>query len=135
MKKHYRVVIVGAGIVGCSIAYHMADLGWKDIVVVDQGPLFETGGSTSHAPGLVFQINSSRTMSGFARYTADLWTRMKLDDGPCARAVGSMEVAWTAERLEDLKRKLGYSMAYGIEAYLLNPDETRQKVPMLSPRI
>ena len=135
MKKHYRVVIVGAGIAGCSIAYHMADLGWKDIVVVDQSPLFETGGSTSHAPGLVFQINSSRTMSRFARYTADLWTRMKLDDGPCARAVGSMEVAWTAERLEDLKRKLGYAMAYGIEAHLLSSNETRQKVPPLSPRI
>ena len=65
------------------------------IVVVDQGPLFETGGSTSHAPGLVFQINPSKTMTSFARYTVDLWSRLELDGVPCAKSVGSLEVAWT----------------------------------------
>ena len=67
-----QVVIIGAGIVGCALAHHLAKLGWRDIVVVDQGPLFETGGSTSHAPGLVYQINPSKTMSEFAQYTVDL---------------------------------------------------------------
>ena len=57
MKHKARIVIIGAGIVGCSTAYHLSKLGWSDIVVVEQGPLFETGGSTSHAPGLVFQTN------------------------------------------------------------------------------
>ena len=135
MREHARAVIVGAGIVGCSVAYHLARLGWRDIVVVEQGPLFETGGSTSHAPGLVFQINPSKTMTGFARYTADLWTRMELDGEPCARAVGSMEVAWTPERLADLKRKVGHGMSWGVEAHLIGPDEARGKIPALSDRI
>ena len=52
MPRRARAVVVGAGIAGCSVAYHLTQLGWRDIVVVDQGPLFETGGSTSHAPGL-----------------------------------------------------------------------------------
>ena len=135
MREHARAVIVGAGIVGCSVAYHLARLGWRDIVVVEQGPLFETGGSTSHAPGLVFQINPSKTMTGFARYTADLWTRMELDGERCARAVGSMEVAWTPERLADLKRKVGHGMSWGVEAHLIGPDEARDKIPALSDRI
>ena len=54
MRENARLVIIGAGIVGCSAAYHLTRLGWSDIAVLEQGPLFETGGSTSHAPGLVF---------------------------------------------------------------------------------
>ena len=79
MQQHARVVIVGAGIAGCSVAYHLTKLGWRDIVVVEQGPLFETGGSTSHAPGLMFQINPSKTMTGFAKYTAELFRSLELE--------------------------------------------------------
>ena len=135
MPKHARAVIIGAGIVGCSVAYHLTELGWRDIVVVEQGPLFETGGSTSHAPGLVFQINPSKTMTDFAKYTVDLWTRLELDGEPCAKTVGSMEVAWTPERLADLKRKAGYGMSWGVDAHLISPDEARDRIPMLSDQI
>ena len=133
--KHARVAIIGAGIVGCSVAYHLTKLGWRDIVVVEQGPLFETGGSTSHAPGLVFQVNPSKTMTGLARYSVDLWTQLKLDGDPCAKAVGSLEVAWTPERLVDLKRKAGYGLSWGVEAHLIGPNEARGLIPMLSDRI
>ena len=135
LPKHARVVIVGAGIVGCSVAYHLTKLGWRDIVVVEQGPLFETGGSTSHAPGLVFQVNPSKTMAGFAKYTVDLWSELTLDGEPCVKDVGSLEVAWTPERLEDLKRKAGYGMSWGIEAHVISPAEAREFIPMLSERI
>ena len=135
IPNHARAVIIGAGIVGCSVAYHLTKLGWRDIVVVEQGPLFETGGSTSHAPGLVFQINPSKTMTDFAKYTVDLWTRLELDGEPCAKTVGSMEVAWTPERLADLKRKAGYGMSWGVDAHLISPDEARDRIPMLSDRI
>ena len=78
LPSQAQTVIIGAGIAGCSVAYHLAQLGWKDVVVIDQGPLFETGGSTSHAPGLVYQINPSQTMASFARYTVDLWSELTL---------------------------------------------------------
>ena len=130
-----RAVIIGAGIVGCALAYHLAKLGWRDVVVVDQGPLFETGGSTSHAPGLVYQINPSKTMSEFARYTVDLWTRLTLDGEPCAKPVGSLEIAWTPERLADLRRRAGYGASWGVEAQLISPREARAMVPALSERI
>ena len=113
LPKQARAVIVGAGIAGCSVAYHLTKLGWRDIVVVEQGPLFETGGSTSHAPGLVFQVNPSKTMATFARYTVDLWKSMELDGERCANPVGSLEVAWMPERLADLKRKAGFAMSWG----------------------
>ena len=135
VPSHARVVIIGAGIVGCSVAFHLTRFGWRDIVVVDQGPLFETGGSTSHAPGLVFQVNPSRMMMAFARHTVDLWSGLELDGEPCAKTVGSLEVAWTPERLEDLKRKVGLGMASGVEAHLLGPSETRDLFPLLSDRI
>ena len=74
-----RTVVVGAGIVGTSAAFHLAELGETDILVVDQGPLFETGGSSSHAPGLVFQTNGSRTMCRIARDTVALYADLELD--------------------------------------------------------
>ena len=135
MPRHARAVVVGAGIAGCSVAYHLTTLGWRDIVVVDQGPLFETGGSTSHAPGLVFQINSSKTMTSLARATVDLWSQLELDGVPCVNTVGSLEVAWTPERLADLKRKVGYGLSWGVEAHLLSPAEARGLFPMLSERV
>ncbi len=135
LPQHASAVIIGAGIAGCSVAYHLSQLGWRDIVVVDQGPLFETGGSTSHAPGLVFQVNASKTMTGFARRTVDLWTSMELDGEPCAKTVGSLEVAWTPERLTDLKRKRGHGLAWGVDCHLLSPEEARARFPLLSDRI
>ena len=135
LPEKARAVVVGAGIAGCSVAYHLTNLGWRDVVVVDQGLLYETGGSTSHAPGLVFQINASKTMTNFASYTVDLWKRMELDGEPCANPVGSLEVAWTDERLADLKRKAGYGMSWEVEAHVISPSEARDFIPLLSDRI
>ena len=135
MPSHARAIVIGAGIAGCSVAYHLTKLGWRDILVVEQGPLFETGGSTSHAPGLVFQVNPSKTMTNFARYSVDLWTTLELEGSPCAKTVGSLEVAWTPERLADLKRKAGYGLSWGVDAHLLSPGEARDLLPLLSERI
>ena len=63
MPDQAKVVIIGAGVVGCSIAYHLTRLGWNDVVVLEQGPLFDTGGSSSHAPAIIFQTNPSRLYS------------------------------------------------------------------------
>ena len=135
LPTHARVVVIGAGIAGCSVAYHLAKLGWRDVVVVDQGPLFETGGSTSHAPGGVFQINASKTMTSFARHTVDEWSRLELDGQRVTNPVGSLEVAWTPERFTDLKRKAGYGLSWGVEAHLISTYEARELVPTLSESI
>ncbi len=130
-----RAVIIGAGIAGCSVAYHLTKLGWKDIVVVDQGPLYETGGSTTHAPGGVFQINASKTMTNFAQYTIDLWPHLTLDGEPVVNPVGTLEVAWTPERWADLKRKAGWALSWGTEAHLVSTKEAQGLFPLLSDRI
>src|SRR5215217_9211437 len=81
-------VIVGAGIVGCSVAEHLTRLGWRDVVVLDQGPLFEAGGSTSHAPGLMFQTNPSKMMTDLAKYSVGRYVELELNGRPCGYQVG-----------------------------------------------
>lgn len=131
MQKQADLVIIGAGIVGCSAVYHLAQMGWRDMVVVEQGPLFETGGSTSHAPGLVFQTNPSKTMTQLAQYTVNLYSQLELDGQPCFYSVGGMEVAYTPERWEDLKRKAGFAKSWGLDDELITPEEAKQKISIL----
>jgi dimethylglycine oxidase len=134
MKDRAQLVVIGAGIVGVSAAYHLAELGITDVLVLDQGPLFETGGSTSHAPGLVFQTNGSRTMCRLAQYSVDLYSGLETDDGPAWYGVGGIEVATTPERVQELKRRRGYALAYGIDGTeLLTPSETADRIPILDP--
>jgi len=131
MRDRAQLVIIGAGIVGCSTAYHLAQRSWKDIVVLDQGPLFHTGGSTSHAPGLVFQTNISKMMTHFAKYTVELIHNLSTEEKPTWYPVGGIEVAYTEARWQDLKRKHGWAQSYGLEAHLLNPTEVQAHVPII----
>ncbi|HZY65807.1 MAG TPA: FAD-dependent oxidoreductase, partial [Rubrobacteraceae bacterium] len=133
MEDRASVVVIGAGIVGCSAAEHLTGLGWRDVVVLDQGPLFEAGGSTSHAPGLVFQTNPSKTMTELASYGVKRYSELELDGKPCFYPVGSIEVAATAERWKDLKRKSGLATSWGLEPALLSPEECVEKSPLLDP--
>lgn len=121
-----RVVIIGAGIVGCALADELTARGWTDVTVLERGPLFVTGGSSSHAPGLVFQTNPSRTMTRLARWTVDKF--LALD---CFRQVGSLEVATTPERLAELHRRLGFGQSWGIPSAVLDAAETAALFPML----
>jgi dimethylglycine oxidase len=131
VRQHARLVIIGAGIVGCSAAYHLAGKGWRDIVVLEQGPLVETGGSTSHAPGLVFQTNPSRAMTELAKRTVALYTQLGDEAAPCFYPVGSMEVATTPARLAELRRRRGFGKSWGLGGDVLSPGEARAKLPLL----
>lgn len=133
MRAKASVVIVGAGIVGCAAARHLTKLGWRDVVVLEQGPLFKTGGSTSHAPGIVFQTNPSKTMCRFAQETVALYGRLRLNGEPVWFGVGSLEVAQTPARLEDLKRRHGWATAWGLDSRLVTPDEAAVLAPALNP--
>jgi glycine cleavage system aminomethyltransferase T/glycine/D-amino acid oxidase-like deaminating enzyme len=135
MRTHASIVIVGAGIAGCSAAYHLTQLGWKDILVVDKGPLFETGGSTSHAPGLIFQTNYSKLMTEFAKYTVNTLKPLAYQGEQCLYQVGGIEVATTPERWAELKRKQGVARAYGLEGHLLTPQEVKAHIPILDARV
>ncbi|MGD2057745.1 MAG: FAD-dependent oxidoreductase [Anaerolineales bacterium] len=135
MKGQANLVIIGAGIVGASAAYHLTKLGWSDIVVVDQGPLFKTGGSTSHAPGLVFQTNGSKMMCEFAQYTVRLLNDLHTDDHPVFYPVGGIEVAYTDERWQDLHRRHGWATSYGLESTLLTPQQVQERIPIVDPNV
>ncbi len=126
-----RVVIVGAGIVGCALADELTRRGWTRVTVLDQGDAARPGGSTSHAPGLVFQTAADRTLTRFARATAAKYGALRVDGRPCFRAVGGLEVAATRERLTDLRRRHGWAAAAGIEAHLLDPGECAALHPLL----
>ncbi|MFC0849541.1 FAD-dependent oxidoreductase [Streptomyces noboritoensis] len=116
---HARVVVIGAGIVGCALADELTARGWSHVTVVEQGPLPAPGGSSSHAPGLVFRTNASRTMTAFAAYTVDTLRGLSVDGEPCFRAVGGLEVATSPERWADLHRKVGLAAAWGVRGELL----------------
>jgi glycine cleavage system aminomethyltransferase T/glycine/D-amino acid oxidase-like deaminating enzyme len=131
MREEAELVIIGAGIVGCSAAYYLSQKGWRDVVILEQGPLFEAGGSSSHAPGLVFELNASRTMCQLARWSVELYSQLRLNGHPCFYPVGSLEIAYTPERWEDLKLKLGRAMSWGLPAELICPAEVRRKIPLL----
>lgn len=121
-----RVVVVGAGIVGTSIADELTARGCTDVTVLDQGPLFATGGSTSHAPGLVFQTNGSKTMTEFARYTVE-----KFGSLGAFSPVGGLEVATTEARWTDLHRKSGWARSWGIQGELVSPEQCATLHPLL----
>ncbi len=135
MEKQADLVIIGAGIVGCSAAYHLTQMGWQDVVVIDQGPLYETGGSTSHAPGIIFQINGSRAMCKMAQYTVKLLYNLEFDGEQCWYPVGAVEVAITDARLQELWRRHGFSKAYDLETHVLTPVEVQQVVPIIDPEV
>lgn len=132
IAKVQRVVIIGAGIVGANVADELVSRGWSDITVVEQGPLDLPGGSTSHAPGLVFQTNPSKMMTLFAKYTVEKFLSLEKDGESCFNQVGGLEIATTPERLEELKRKHGYGSSWGVETHLLSADECAQKYPEIN---
>ena len=134
MRDRAQTVIIGAGIVGVSAAYHLTELGVTDVLVLEQGPLFETGGSTSHAPGIIFQTNGSRTMCRIAQDSVALYDSLDLDGEQVWYGVGGLEVATTIERIQELKRRQGFARSYGIEGTeLLSPADAAERSPLLDP--
>ncbi|MGU3294338.1 GcvT family protein [Williamsia sp. M5A3_1d] len=129
-----RVVIIGAGIVGTSLADELTGRGWTDVTVLDRGPLPATGGSSSHAPGLVFATNPSETLSRFAQYTIDKFRGLsQTTDRLCFNPVGGLEVATTEARMTDLHRKAGWARAWGVPAQIVDATECARLHPLLDP--
>ena len=126
-------VVVGAGIVGCNVAYQLTRLGREDVVVVDQGPMPTTGGSSTHAPGIMFQTAEPKTLSQFANYSRKLYSQLEDADGQRAyNETGGIEVARSEERMAFLQRRVEHAEAWGIpDPQLLSPEEVTDHLPLV----
>ncbi len=131
MKARAQVVIVGGGIIGCSVAYHLTRLGWRDVVLLEQGGV--SGGTTWHAAGLVGQLRSSSNLTQLIRYSTELYGRLEAETGQATgwKRCGSLSVARTAERMIQLKRNASLARSYGIEAEVISPGEAGALYPLM----
>lgn len=127
-----RIVIIGAGVVGAALADELVLRGFQHVQLVDQGKLWDTGGSSSHAPGFVFQTNPSRVQATLAMRTVEKLASAITDDGPVMDAVGGLEIATTPAQLAELRRRLGFARAWGIPAELIDGRRAAQLWPGLS---
>jgi 4-methylaminobutanoate oxidase (formaldehyde-forming) len=131
LPRQARVVIVGGGIVGCSVAYHLTKLGWRDVVLVERRDL--SCGTTWHAAGLVGQLRSSHNLTRLASYGAVLYERLEAETGQATgfRRCGSISVARTPERLIELKRGASMARCFGVEIEVISPAEAGRLWPLM----
>jgi glycine cleavage system aminomethyltransferase T/glycine/D-amino acid oxidase-like deaminating enzyme len=125
-----RVVVIGAGIVGNSLVYHLARLGWRDIVQIDKGALPNPGGSTGHASNFIFPVDHSREITDLTLDSMRQYQEM----GVFTQS-GGFEVARNEERMEELRRRMSSAKAWGIHSELVTPEHVVEKVPFLDPSV
>jgi len=131
LPKKAKVVIIGGGVIGCSTAYHLAKLGWKDIVLYERAQL--TSGTTWHAAGLI-EANGffSATDLDMAQYTLDLFSKLEEETGMATgyKGVGMITLASTPDRLEELRRIAAFNRLFGVDVEELTPQQVKEKWPL-----
>jgi glycine cleavage system aminomethyltransferase T/glycine/D-amino acid oxidase-like deaminating enzyme len=125
-----NVVVVGAGIVGNSVVHHLAELGWKDLLQIDKGPLPNPGGSTGHASNFIFPVDHNKEM---AALTLD--SQQQYEEMGVSTSSGGIEIARTEARMEELRRRMTSAKAWGIESELLSPKGVKALVPFINTEI
>jgi len=130
MLKQARVVIIGSGIVGSSIAYHLARLGWREIVVLDQGEL--VSGTTSHAPGLVGQLRSSAALTRMLMYSVSLYRTLSVDGEAGFMGEASLRVASSKARWAQMQQQAAFAQSVGLEVHLVTAAEAGKLFPLLN---
>jgi len=131
LPTHAEIVIVGGGIVGCSVAYHLAKLGKTDVLLLEQGKL--TCGTTWHAAGLVGQMRPNRNMTQMSKYGIELYASLELETGLATgwKQCGSVNVASTPERLKVLRKQVAMANSFGVECHEISPQEAGDKYPIM----
>ncbi|TDL90498.1 GcvT family protein [Meridianimarinicoccus aquatilis] len=129
---HARVVIIGGGVIGASVAYHLTKLGWNDVVLLERKQM--CSGTTWHAAGLIAQLRASQNMTRLAKYSQELYGNLEAETGMSTgfKRVGSITAALTAERHEELLRQASMARAFGVEVEPITPDEVKAKYPHLN---
>jgi glycine cleavage system T protein len=132
LPSQAQVVIIGGGVGGCSIAYHLTLMGWKDVVILERHEL--TSGSTWHSAGLVGQMRSDANLTRMMHYSTDLYRRLKDETGqdPAWREVGGLRLASSAERLEEIKRLVGMAGSFGVPMELVSAKEAQDMFPLMN---
>ena len=128
-----KILIVGAGIAGTALADELMLLGESNVTVVDQGPLFKTGGATSHAPGLMTRTSPSEMMFGLANITIEKLLGMEHDGQPCFHDVGAIEIATTPQRWAYLQRRREFALSWGFDGQLISPERVHELNPLIDP--
>ena len=126
-----KVVVVGGGVVGTSVAYHLTKLGWRDVVVLEQNQL--AAGTSWHAAGLVGRLRTSNSMTRINKYTVELYSQLEQETGHSVgwKQVGSLIVAKSADRMVQLRRTMAMAEIFGVEAHLISPEAALEKWPLL----
>ncbi|MGI3184750.1 GcvT family protein [Nioella aestuarii] len=132
IPSHARVVIIGGGVSGCSVAYHLAKLGWKDIVLLERKVL--TCGTTWHAAGLIGQLRGSQNATRLAKYSADLYVKLEEETGVATgmRQNGSITVALTEHRHEEILRQATLARAFDVDVAEISPEQVKEMYPHLN---
>ncbi|MBO9478612.1 GcvT family protein [Shimia sp. R11_0] len=127
-----RVVIIGGGVVGCSVAYHLTKLGWKDVVLLERKQL--TSGTTWHAAGLIAQLRATANMTKLAKYSQELYGNLEAETGVATgfKRCGSITVALTEERKEEIYRQAAMARAFGVEVEEISPSEVKARYEHLN---
>src|SRR5210317_1275156 len=123
LPKQASAVVIGGGVIGSSVAYHLAKLGWQDVVLLERKKL--TSGTTWHAAGLIAQLRATANMTKLAKYSQELYGSLEDETGVATgfKRVGSITVALTDERMEELKRSAAMARAFGVEIEEISPAE------------
>ena len=127
-----RAVIIGGGVIGCSLAYHLAKLGWKDVVLLERKQL--TSGTTWHAAGLIAQLRATANMTKLAKYSQELYGNLEAETGVATgfKRCGSITVALTKERREEIYRQAAMARAFGVDVEEISPAEVKAKYEHLN---
>lgn len=132
LPKKARAVVIGGGVIGCSIAYHLTKIGWSDVVLLERQQL--TSGTTWHAAGLIGQLRQSINMTNLVRYTTDLYSELENETGQATgyRQCGSYSLATHAGRLEELKRNASMAKVFDLRVDVMSTEELTERLPLIN---
>ncbi len=132
LPSHSSVVVIGGGVMGCSVAYHLAKLGCRDVVLLERHKL--TSGTTWHSAAQVRQLRSTRNLTQLIQYSTDLYAALEAETGQATgwTRTGSLSIATNPDRLTHIRRQAALASAFGVEAHEISPREARELWPMMN---